>query len=95
MLPSWIRRAAPLLVLVAPALAAAAPAKGHDSLVALFQEWRAFQQPKVVDGVPDYRPAAMKAQARALPGFQARLAAIDTRGWSVPEQVDARIVRPR
>ncbi|MBS1110791.1 MAG: hypothetical protein H6Q88_2783 [Anaeromyxobacteraceae bacterium] len=90
---SWFLRTSLLLVLVAPDFAAAAPSKGYDSLVALFQEWRAFQQPKVVDGIPDYRPAAMKAQVRALPGFQARLASIDTRGWSVPEQVDARIVQ--
>jgi len=82
-----------LLILFAPAVAASAPAKGYDTLLSLFREWRVFQQPRIVDGVPDYRPAAMKAQARALPRFQQRLEAIDTAGWSVPEQVDLRIVR--
>lgn len=81
------------LGLAVPAVATAAPPGGHDALVALFQQWRAFQQPRIVDGVPDYRPAAMRAQAQALPGFQERLEAIDTRGWSVPEQVDLWIVR--
>ena len=35
---------------------------GYAKLVALFEEWRAFQRPKVVDGVPDYTARAMKAQ---------------------------------
>ena len=82
-----------LLLVAVPVLAAAAPSKGYDSLVALFREWRSFQQPRIVDGVPDYGPAAMAAQAEALPGLQRRLEAIDTSGWTIPEQVDLRIVR--
>ena len=62
-------------------------------LVALFGEWRAFQKPKRLDGVPDYTAAAMAAQQRELAGYQRRLAAIDPRGWPVPQQVDCHIVR--
>lgn len=82
-----------LAVLGVPSLAGAAPSPGYGALVVLFQEWRSFQQPRIVDGVPDYRPASMTSQAAALPGLQRRLEAIDTRGWTVPEQVDLRIVR--
>jgi hypothetical protein len=45
----------------------------HDDLVALFADWRTFQQPKLVDGVPDYSPAAMAAQHRELATYQKRL----------------------
>lgn len=65
----------------------------HDDLVALFNEWRAFQQPKRVDGVPDYTASAMTTQQRELPVLQARLAAMDTTGWTIPHQVDYHIVR--
>jgi hypothetical protein len=65
----------------------------YGDLVVLFKEWREFQKPKVVDGVPDYSPAAMKAQREKLPAFQNRLAAIDWTGWPVNQQVDYQLVR--
>ena len=77
-------------------LAAAAPnARGqrHEDLVSLFTAWRTFQQPKLVDGVPDYSARAMAAQHRELATYQRRLAALDTSGWTTPAQVDYHIVR--
>jgi len=62
-------------------------------LTKLFAEWRAFQQPRLIGGVPDYSVRAMSAQQRELSAFQRRLAAIDTNGWPVSQQVDWRIVR--
>ena len=47
------------------------------NLPAFFAEWRAFQQPKLVNGVPDYGQAAMSAQRTGLAAFQRRLAAMD------------------
>ena len=44
-----------------PALAAS-PAPAHRQLVELFAEWRAFNQPAIVRGVPDYSAAAMAAR---------------------------------
>ena len=78
---------------LAPASSSAAPAGAYDDLVALFRDWRAFQKPKVVDGVPDYRPAAMAAQQKELASYQKRLAAIDPSGWPIPQQVDWHLVR--
>src|SRR5262249_44527391 len=43
--------------------------------------------------VPDYRQGAMDAQRQELPAFQRRLAAIDPKGWPVPQQVDWYVVR--
>jgi hypothetical protein len=65
----------------------------YEDLTTLFGEWRSFQQPKRVDGAPDYSVGAMAAQARDLAGFVNRLAAIDPAGWPIPQQVDYYIVR--
>ena len=72
----------------------AAPATSrYEDLVALFQEWRPFQQPRLQDGVPDYSAGAMRTQQRELADYQARLAAIDPSGWRVTQQVDYHLVR--
>jgi hypothetical protein len=66
---------------------------GYDDLVVLFREWRDFQSPDMVDGVPDYSRQAMAAQQAALPGWMARLDAIDTEGWPVAQLIDWQLVR--
>ncbi|HEY8311466.1 MAG TPA: DUF885 family protein [Gemmatimonadaceae bacterium] len=71
---------------------ASKPAR-YEDLVSLFHDWRAFEQPRMSDGVPDYSATAMSAQQAALSGYQRRLAALDTTGWTVPQQVDYNIVR--
>src|SRR3954464_11852798 len=68
-------------------------AAGHPDLVSLFAEWRAFQKPKIVKGVPDYTPAAMARQHRELKEYQRRVGSMDPRSWPVPQQVDWHIVR--
>ncbi len=65
----------------------------HEELASFFREWREFQAPTWVDGVPDYSVEAMEAQHRELADWQARLAAFDTTGWSVTEQIDVHIIR--
>lgn len=75
------------------ARARGAHGEGHDQLLALFTEWRTFQPPPLVNGVPDYGRAAMAQQARRLPDFQRRLAALDHAGWTVPDQIDWYLVR--
>jgi hypothetical protein len=77
---------------VAPARPQAAGG-GYEDLVALFNEWREFQKPRMVDGVPDYTAAAMAAQRKRLPEFQRRLQAIDPKAWPVAQQIDWNLVR--
>jgi hypothetical protein len=77
----------------AKAQASAQPSGKFDDLVTLFKEFRAFQKPKMVDGVPDYSAAAMAEQAARIPELRRRLAAIDTAGWPIPQQVDWHMVR--
>jgi hypothetical protein len=69
-----------------------APAGGYDALTTLFREWRAFEAPRVTGGVPDYGAAAMSEKQRALPGWRARLDAIDPRAWPVAGQNDHALV---
>ncbi len=92
-----LRGALVLLPLLACAAAHPPPVAGHPGtwadLVALFAEWRAFQKPRLVEGVPDYTPAAMSAQERELGTFQRRLLALEPGGWPIPQQVDFHLVR--
>src|SRR5256885_76476 len=81
-----------LLVAVAAPVVQAQRANAAD-IEMLFKEWRAFQPPKRVAGVYDYRVAAMSAQKTEVATYQRRLKAIDTTGWPIPAQVDYHIVR--
>ncbi len=83
-------------VVVGGGAAHASPVPGstrYEDLVTFFRDWRAFQKPKLVEGVPNYTAAAMAAQQRELETYRRRLAAFDLSGWPIPQQVDYQIVR--
>ena len=65
----------------------------YEALVSFFRNWRAFQKAPITNGAPDYSARAMSAQQRALLGWQRRLSAIDTSGWTIPQRVDWHIVQ--
>lgn len=69
------------------------PGGNYDDLVALFTEWREFESPPLVDGVPDYSVAAMTAQQNELAVYQSRLTAFDPAAWPVAQQIDYHLVR--
>lgn len=73
--------------------AEAAPGGGYQDLLTFYKDFRSFQKPKIVNGVPDYTGAAMAAQQRELETYKKRLAAIDPSAWPIPQQVDYQIVR--
>jgi Bacterial protein of unknown function (DUF885) len=75
-----------------PAVGAQAAASAYASLVTLFEEWRSFEHPILKGGVADYSAGAMAAKATALPGWRRRLDAIDTRGWTIEELTDYKLV---
>lgn len=83
-----------LAVLLSLGGAAACPAQStHADLVALFREWRAFERPPLREGAPDYTAATFDARYPEFQRLRARLDALDTTGWSIPEQVDWHLVR--
>ena len=80
------------------AIAVTSPAARADDaayarLVALFEEWRAFERPSIRDGAPDYSDSAMRAKAKGLKSLQRRLAEINIKEWPIDRQIDHHIVR--
>ncbi len=65
---------------------------GYGELLSLYQEFRSFVPPQIVQDVPDYSPAAMSRQLAQLQTFKQRLAAIDDTGWPIPRRVDYMLV---
>ena len=82
-----------LTLLLPPIVRSQEAPAGYDALVALFEQWRAFEKPPLRDGAPDYGTAAMTAQHEGLRALQARLRAIDPSGWPIAQQVDYHLVR--
>jgi hypothetical protein len=95
-----VGRAAPHRLVVAATLLLAATTPGvraqgdtYQQLLALFEQWRAFEEPPRLSlGVPDYSPATNRSRLTALGRLQARLRAIDRNGWSISQQVDHHLV---
>ncbi len=65
----------------------------YEDLLTLSREFREYLIPNVVNGVPDYTPAAMRDQFSGLMSFRGRLNAINISTWPVSQQVDYHIVR--
>jgi len=65
----------------------------YDDLVALFKEFREFQKPKMVEGIPDYSEPAMEIQYARLPEFREKLEAIDPSGWTIDRRADYEVLR--
>lgn len=65
----------------------------YEALVRLFEDWREFERPPMLDGAPDYTAERFAAAYEELPGYFDRLNAIDIGDWPVEHQVDWHIVR--
>ena len=83
--------AALALLLIAPAFSA--ENTGHDELLELFQDWRAFESPPLRDGAPDYTTASFAAREGDYLQLRRRLDAFEIGDWPVPEQVDWHLIR--
>jgi hypothetical protein len=90
--PLWI--AVLLVFLIAPTSAAPAhAAAGYADLLELFEDWRAFEAPAFVDGIPQYTAEAMAAKQRGLPELRGRLDAMDVEAWPLQQRIDWHLVR--
>jgi hypothetical protein len=81
-----------LALTLAPLSSLAAPATQQD-VATLFSQWREFQRPLRVNGVPDYSPKAMAAQAKALPDWFSKVDALDVSAAPLPLRNDVRFIR--
>ncbi|MGH8176499.1 MAG: DUF885 family protein [Steroidobacter sp.] len=68
-------------------------ATGYDELVRLFQDWRAFEQPPVRDGAPDYTAETFARRRNELRSYRDRLATIASDRWPIEQQVDYHLLR--
>ncbi|MGB5654530.1 MAG: hypothetical protein WBM56_11935, partial [Robiginitalea sp.] len=64
----------------------------YAALVALFEQWREFENPPLLEGAPDYTAGGRKARWPEFKKLQAALQAMDTTGWATPEKVDWTLV---
>jgi len=68
---------------------------GHQALVKMYQEFQKIRRHVVIDGVPDYSPAAIHAKEKDLKSFQQRLSAISHQDWTVAQKIDYLLVRAK
>ncbi|MDC6405302.1 MULTISPECIES: hypothetical protein [Maribacter] len=64
----------------------------YQDLTAFFKEWRTFENPPLRDGAPDYTQETFDKRWPAFQTLHKKLQEMDTTGWSIPDQVDWRIV---
>ncbi len=64
----------------------------YTNLVALFKEWRTFENPPLRKGAPDYTKETFEKRVPAFNILRDKLRNIDTISWPIPHQVDWYIV---
>ncbi|ALM07979.1 hypothetical protein SB49_09340 [Sediminicola sp. YIK13] len=64
----------------------------YANLVALFKEWRTFENPPLRNGAPDYTKETFEKRVPAFNILRDKLRNIDTISWPIPQQVDWHIV---
>ncbi len=66
--------------------------KNYEDLVVLYKEWRAFEEPPLLDGAPDYSAETFKKRWPEFKNLQSKLNAFDTINWPVEQQIDWYII---
>jgi hypothetical protein len=64
----------------------------YEDLTQLFQEWRAFEKPPMLEGAPDYTKATFEQRYADFQVLQKQLLNLDTSNWTTAERVDWMIV---
>ena len=67
-------------------LCAAGPvgAGDYQDLLTLYQDWRAFERPPMLDGAPDYTREQFGQRQPKFEALRERLHAIDPSAWPIP-----------
>ena len=64
----------------------------YEDLTQLFQEWRTFEKPPMLEGAPDYTKATFEQRYADFQVLQKQLLNLDTSNWTTAERVDWMIV---
>lgn len=67
-------------------------AADYNDLVALFQEWRSFEKPPILNGAPDYTSSTFLKRRPSFNELQSKLISMDTAGWAIDQKVDWMII---
>ena len=81
------------VLLCALGLASPVGASDYQVLVDLFEDWRTFERPPLLEGAPDYTRERFEQRQPAFLELRRRLEAIDPSAWPIPQQVDWQLVR--
>ena len=65
----------------------------YDNLLKLFEEWRDFESPPLLDGAPDYTAEQFELRHDDFLTLRTRLNKFDISDWPIPQQVDWHLVR--
>ena len=65
----------------------------YDDLVLLFNDWRNFENPPLLDGAPDYTKERFDNDQSEFLELRKRLNSFDVDNWLIKEQIDWHIVR--
>ena len=65
----------------------------YADLVQLFKDWRSFEKPALINGVPDYSKNSFNKRKPVYQLLRQRLESFNISDWTVPNQIDWHIVR--
>ena len=65
----------------------------YDDLVLLFNDWRNFENPPLLDGAPDYTRERFEKDQSEFLELRERLHSFDIDNWPIKEQIDWHVVR--
>ena len=65
----------------------------YDDLVLLFNEWRNFENPPLLDGAPDYTRERFEEDQSEFLELKERLHSFDIDNWPIKEQIDWHVIR--
>mgnify|MGYP001219060727 FL=1 len=65
----------------------------YDDLVLLFNDWRNFENPPLLDGAPDYTRERFEEDQSEFLELRERLHSFDIDNWQIKEQIDWHVIR--
>ena len=65
----------------------------YDDLVLLFNDWRNFENPPLLDGAPDYTRERFEEDQSEFLELRERLHSFDIDNWPIKEQIDWHVIR--
>ena len=65
----------------------------YDDLVQLFNDWRNFENPPLLDGAPNYTKERFEEAQTEFSELRERLNSFDIDKWTIKEQIDWHVVR--